>query len=122
MAGGAYHAHADMETFWGVTLAAGTTPSDGEVDAITLAVEGVANGHILGKTGRTLANANTADAAATKAILMVLTSKYYKVQGQPLAAASSHSDESGSTSYFGNSWLFPEVNMLIALAASGSGL
>ena len=70
MAGGTYHDHADMEVLLGLgTLGAATEPiTDAAVDVITVLVEGYCDAHIRGKTGRTLANANTASAAMDTAI------------------------------------------------------
>ncbi|MBU1152332.1 hypothetical protein KJ632_05950, partial [Patescibacteria group bacterium] len=117
----AYHAHADMEVLLGLgSLTATSEPiSDAAMDLITGLVEGYADAKIRAATGNTLAEANTASAASTKAALMELSRKYYLAQQTSRAGAASTSTSEGSKSYAGSMRWDPEIGVLIGLASSG---
>jgi len=110
-----------MEVLLGLgSLTATSEPiSDAAMDLITGLVEGYADAKIRAATGNTLAEANTASAASTKAALMELSRKYYLAQQTSRAGAASTSTSEGSKSYAGSMRWDPEIGVLIGLASSG---
>lgn len=121
MAAGTYHGHAEMEKLLDLgTLSATSEPiTDAAMDEITGITEGVADAHIRGKTGRTLANAYAANNKACVGLLMELSRKYFLAhQGSTAYGVVSDAQGSKTRTTYKMSWQ-PEFSALVALASSG---
>lgn len=125
MAGGTYHDHTDLEVTLGYGSGGMTSSSepltDGQVDNITVMVEGFADAYIRQKTRRTLGNANTANAAATKGALMAISLEYCKIiTGIRSGTQSRGGRGGGSETFWDRADIRLHLTSLAGLAASGA--
>ena len=108
-----------------VELGLGTLAADSEpitttgMTSLIDTVEGLVDGMIIGRTGNTLAVANTASAKAVKSGIRALTKKYYLSQQATRAGAQSRGTSEGSAAWGAGMQWEPELSMLIMLAGSG---
>ena len=117
MAGGTYHDHNDMETLLDLgALTSSSEPiTDAAMDAITVLIEGYAEGAVKGATGKSLSDCTPA--SARKAMLMAMSAKYYKHQQGVRSGAASRVTPASSVTYsFSGVDMTPEVRTLIRLA------
>ena len=125
MAGGTYISHTDLEVTLGYGAAGLTSTSepitDGQVDNICVMVEGVADAYIRSKTRRTLANANTANAAACKGALQAIAVEHCKtIMGARTGTQSRGGRGGGTETFWDRADIRVYLDSLAGLAASGA--